>query len=215
MAEIVAEKRSRLLPMRVGKYGQLVEWVHDYEEVELGHRHISQAFGLHPAAQITRETPDLYKAIRVTVDRRLAHGGGHTGWSKAWLINIFARLRDGEKTYENIRELLTKSMLPNLFDLCPPFQIDGNFGLAAGIGEAVMQSHEGVLSLLPAVSPKLANGSFYGLRARGGLTVSAEWKNGKITYLEITPDAPCDVTVEFENGERRCMYVKEKTAVKR
>ena len=215
-AKEVAEKRSRLLSLRVGKHGQIVEWIHDYEETEIGHRHISPAFALHPGVQVTRDTPELYKAVRATLERRLAHGGGHTGWSVAWLINLFSRLKDGEKAYENIRKLLAFSTLPNLFDVYDVlFQIDGNFGGAAGIGECVLQSHEGVLSLLPALPSKLANGAFYGLRARGGLTVSAKWKDGKVTYLEITPDYPCDITVEFENGERKSMYIDGKTIIER
>ena len=214
-AKTAKEKREKMLPLRVGKYGQLMEWLHDYEEFEPGHRHISHAFALYPAAQINRNTPELYKAIEVTLDRRLASGGGHTGWSRAWLINLFARFRNGEKTYENIRALLTKSTLPNLFDTHPPFQIDGNFGGAAGIGEMLMQSHEECISLLPAVSKMLPEGSFRGLRARGGLEVSAEWKAGRITQLEISSDFPHDVTVELENGERISVYAEGKTVITR
>ena len=215
-AKIVAEKRAKLLPLRIGKHGQIVEWLRDYEETEIGHRHTSPAFALHPAAQITRNTPDLYNAIRTTIERRLAHGGGYNGWANAWNINFFARLRDGEKTYESIRQLLTISTLPNLLDVYNiVFQIDGNFGGAAGIGESVLQSHEGVLSIIPAISSKLSSGYFYNLRARGGLTVSAEWKKGRITRLEITPDTPCDVTIEFENGERQLIHLNEKTVLNR
>ena len=215
-AKIVAEKRAKLLPLRIGKHGQIMEWIHDYEETEIGHRHTSPAFALHPAAQITRNTPELYKAIYTTIKRRLAHGGGHLGWANAWHINFFARLRDGENTYANIRQLLTTSTMPNLLDVYNVvFQIDGNFGGGAGISESVLQSHEGILSILPALSSKLSCGSFYNLRARGGLTVSAEWKAGKVTYLEITPDTPCDITVEFANGEKQLVHLNGKTVLKR
>jgi alpha-L-fucosidase 2 len=215
-AEKVKEKRSRLLPLQIGKHGQIVEWLHDYEETEIGHRHTSPAFALHPGTQINRNTPDLYKAIRTTIERRLEYGGGQLGWAKAWMINFFARLRDGGKTYENIRQLLTESTLPNLLDLYNVvFQIDGNFGGAAGIGESLLQSHEGVVSLLPALSSKLSSGAFYNLRARGGLTVSAKWKKGKVYYLEITPDKPCNVTVEFENGERQFLHLDGTTILNR
>ncbi|MBQ3603344.1 MAG: glycoside hydrolase family 95 protein [Clostridia bacterium] len=186
---------KKIPEMQVGKYGQLMEWIEDYEEDDPGHRHISHAFGLYPAAQITRDTPELYKAIRVTIDRRLANGGGHTGWSRAWLINLFARLRDGNGAYENVRLLFTRSTLPNLFDTHPPFQIDGNFGGAAGIGEMLMQSHESVISLLPAVTDSLS-GSFTGLKARGNVEVSAAFKNGKVS--EYTLVSACDTTVKVE-----------------
>lgn len=199
---------DRLPPLQVGKYGQLMEWRKDYEEVEPGHRHISHAFALYPAAQITRSTPELYEAMRKTLGRRLASGGGHTGWSRAWLINLFARLRSGEEVYDNIRALFTKSTLPNLWDTHTPFQIDGNFGGAAGIGEMLMQSHEGFISLLPALSHRLANGSFSGLRARGKKTVSAVWENGVITDFSITQEGgvhtivelPTDGTYTDDNG---------------
>lgn len=194
--EKVKAIRTRLPPLRVGKFGQLMEWIEDYEEAEPGHRHISHAFALYPAAQITRNTPELYKAVETTIERRLDNGGGHTGWSRAWIINLFARLRNAEKTYENIRSLLTESTLPNLLDTYPPFQIDGNFGGAAGIGEMVMQSHNGCISIIPAI-PDFLHGSFTGLRARGGITVSAEWENGKVTSVSLTPDNPCRVTLEI------------------
>ena len=194
---LAGKMADRLPPLSVGKHGQLMEWAKDYDEPEPGHRHVSHAFGLYPAAQITRATPELYKAIRVTMERRLASGGGHTGWSRAWLINMFARLRDGENTYRNIRALFTRSTLPNLFDTHPPFQIDGNFGGAAGIGEMVLQSHEGFISLLPALPEELADGSFTGLRARGGFTVDAVWEAGAVVSFAVTSAENKPVTVEL------------------
>ncbi len=199
-ARIVRELRAKMPPLRVGKMGQLMEWLEDYDEVEPGHRHISHAFALYPSAQINHSTPELLKAIERTLELRLSSGGGHTGWSRAWLINLFARLEDSEKTYENIRALLTRSTLPNLFDTHPPFQIDGNFGGAAGIGEMVMQSHEEYISIIPAV-PEGLSGSFTGLRARGGYTVSAEWKNGTVTSLYVKPDFTGVVKFRLPDGD--------------
>ncbi len=204
--------RARMPKLKIGKYGQLQEWIEDFEEYEPGHRHISHAFGLFPAAQITRQTPEYYKAIRVSLDRRLAHGGGHTGWSRAWLINLFVRLRDGAGAYKNLRALLTNSTLYNLFDNHPPFQIDGNFGGCAAIAGMFIQSHEGFISLLPAVSDEMKDGYFEGLRARCNFTVSAKWTDKKITSLKVEspaggtakvelPDGQCDTTFVTESGE--------------
>ncbi len=211
-AKRAAEIRAKLPPLKIGKHGQLMEWLNDYDEAEPGHRHISHGFGLYPAAQITRNTPELFRAIEVTLDRRLARGGGHTGWSRAWLINMFARLRKPDRAYENVRLLFTKSTLPNLFDTHPPFQIDGNFGGAAGIGEMVMQSHEGFISILPAL-PAHVSGSFEGLRARGGVTVSAVWKNGKVIRLELTPDKAGTIKVELPGCGVMEVYADGKTVV--
>ena len=201
------ELRAKMPPLRVGKRGQLMEWLKDYDEVEPGHRHISHGFGLYPAAEINHSTPELFKAIERTMELRLASGGGHTGWSRAWLINLFARLGKADKAYENVRALFTRSTLPNLFDTHPPFQIDGNFGGGAGIGEMLMQSHEGYIAILPAL-PTDISGKFENFKARGNVTVSAEWKRGVVKSVTLYSDTDKTVKVKLPMEE-----VKEVTLV--
>jgi alpha-L-fucosidase 2 len=193
LAEI-AKLRVLLPKPTVGQFGQLMEWAEDYLEPEPGHRHISHLFALYPGEQIDppgdyNNTPDLTAAAKVTLNRRLEGGGGHTGWSRAWLINMFARLGDGEAVYDNIAKLLQNSTSQNLFDMHPPFQIDGNFGGGAGITECLVQSHGGNIRLLPALPKAFHSGELRGIRLRGGYFLHyMKWEDGKVTTARITRD---------------------------
>jgi alpha-L-fucosidase 2 len=195
---------KRLAPYQISKAtGRLQEWIEDYDEREPGHRHMSHLFGLYPGSSIDlRRTPELAEAARKSLEYRLSHGGGHTGWSRAWIINFYARLEDGEKAHQHLQALLARSTLPNLFDNHPPFQIDGNFGATAGIAEMLLQSHAGELSLLPALPAAWPRGAVRGLRARGGAEVEIRWEEGRAREVTVAASLDRAFPLRFHHGEK-------------
>ena len=183
--------RAQLPKMKIGRHGQLQEWLEDYEEVEPGHRHISHLYGVYPGSSITWEqTPELMAAARKTLCRRLEYGGGHTGWSRAWIIAFWARFLDGELAYENFKALLAEGTFDNMMDNHPAeggpvFQIDGNFGAAAGFVEMLVQDLETGMTLLPALPKAWHSGEVRGLGLKNNATLDMKWENGKLLSYEI------------------------------
>ncbi len=203
----IAECESRLMPTRISPgTGTIMEWMKDYEEVDLGHRHISHLYGLYPSGQITVDgTPELAEAAKKTLERRLSNGGGHTGWSRAWITNHYASLWDREKAYESIEKMLELSTYPNLFDRHPPFQIDGNFGICAAVCRMLVQSSKERIVLLPALPRQWETGSVRGLRLVGNAELSMNWKNGKVVSAEIKADSDYHTLVLYEGQSREIM----------
>jgi alpha-L-fucosidase 2 len=195
-AELANQARAagvRLAPNQIGRHGQIQEWIEDYDEIEPQHRHLSHLWGLYPGSEITPAEDDLARAASVSLDRR---GTGGCGWSYGWKVGARARLLDGEEALRQLRALLADSSLPNLFSLCGrALQVDGNFGATAGIAEMLLQSHDGVVRLLPALPSEWSEGRVHGLRARGGFTVAMSWSAGSLAEASIdaSVDGPCRV----------------------
>jgi len=188
----IKDAMDKLPPFAVGKNGQLQEWQRDYDEAEPGHRHISHLWALFPGSQITTQhTPDLAKAARVSLERRLSFGGGQTGWSRAWVVNYWDHLHDGKQAYDSLQVMIRQSTFPNLMDTHPPglFQIDGNLGAANGMLEALVQSRwtpeAAEIELLPALPLQWKDGSVDGLHVRGGASLNMRWSDGKVAALQI------------------------------
>lgn len=206
------EALGKFPPMQISKGGYLQEWLEDYKEQDVHHRHVSHLYGLHPGNLISPDaTPELANACRATLNRR---GDGGTGWSRAWKINFWARLGDGDRAWALFKSLLQPAVdpetkhhgsgtFPNLFCSHPPFQIDGNYGGAAGIGEMLIQSHEGFIHLLPALPKSWHAGNFRGMKARGGLSVDLEWKDGKAVKAILTATVSGNFHIKMPEGVKQ------------
>ncbi len=209
----VKQQREQLRPgFIIGSDSRILEWDREYPEFEPGHRHMSHLYGFHPGTSVSKDkSPEIFAAVRKTLDYRLENGGAGTGWSRVWLINLSARLLDGNMAQKHIQLLFKKSMFDNLFDAHPPFQIDGNFGYTAGVAEMLLQSYEGNnIRILPALPALWKNGYVKGLKARGGLTVDVFWQDNLLEKVVIKSEfnnsfnlvyQDCIIPVEIKKGE--------------
>jgi alpha-L-fucosidase 2 len=202
LRQTLKEKINLIAPNKIGKYGQLQEWMQDVDDTTNKHRHISHLWAMYPGNEINWETtPALMNAAKQSL---LYRGDAATGWSLGWKINCWARFKDGEHTYRMIQMLMSPAKggagsYPNLFDAHPPFQIDGNFGGAAGIGEMLLQSHSIFIDILPALPLALANGEVKGICARGGFVINMNWSDGKLQQLTVISKAGQPLSLHYDN----------------
>jgi alpha-L-fucosidase 2 len=204
LSERISQAIQKLPKTKIGKDGTIQEWYEDYEEAEIGHRHVSHLFALYPSNQINKNTPELFQAAKKTIEKRLSAGGGQTGWSRAWMIGFFARLHLGDESHSHISALLKELVAPNLFNLHPPgiFQIDGNLAATAGIAEMLFQSAEpGVINILPALPSKWKDGYITGLKAKGGITLDIYWSDNLLDKVHIKSQIDQNVDLIY-NGSK-------------